>query len=662
MNETDIKAVNAIRILSADMIQKANSGHPGMPLGAAPMAYELWTRHMSHNPKNPNWVNRDRFVLSSGHASALLYSLLYLFGYGLTKEDLMNFRQMDSLTPGHPEYGVTKGVDASTGPLGAGLGMAVGMAMAEEHLATVFNKGQFQIFDHYTYALAGDGCFMEGISSEALSLAGTLELSKLIIFYDSNKTSIEGSTDLAFTEDVSARMKAFGFQVIEVEDGNDLSVIGAAIKEAKNETQKPSFIKVNTTIGYGCPAKAGKSSAHGEPLGEENVEALREELGWESKIPFAVSEDVYHYIQGFASRGEAAEKAWNEMSDKYFETYPEMKETWDKYYNQDLATLLMNDRNFWQVDDKVKATRAASSEMLAKVQDVIPSLMGGSADLGPSNKTIMKDAGEFSAENYAGRNIHFGVRELAMGAIVNGLYLHGGIRPYAATFFVFSDYIKPMVRLSALMQIPVTYIMTHDSIGVGEDGPTHQPIEQLATYRAMPGINVFRPADAGETAAAWYTAMASKDKPTMLVLSRQNLPCVYGDGQKALKGAYTIKDSSKVVPDAIIIATGSEVSLAVEAKKVLKTNGIDVRVVSMPCREIFEQQSEEYKEMILPKAVTKRVVIEAASSFGWDRYAGFEGKIIAMESFGQSAPAGELFEKYGFTVDNVVESVISLLK
>lgn len=661
MNETDLKSVNAIRILSADMIQKANSGHPGMPLGAAPIAYELWTRHMCHNPKNPTWVNRDRFVLSSGHASALLYSLLHLFGYGLTTEDLMNFRQVGALTPGHPEYGHTAGVDATTGPLGAGIGMAVGMAMAEKRLSTIFNKGQFRLFDHYTYALAGDGCFMEGISSEAMSLAGTLGLGKLIIFYDSNNITIEGSTDLAFTENVGARAAAQGFQVVEVEDANDLSAIAAAINEAKQETEKPSLIICHTTIGYGCEAKAGKSSAHGEPLGEENVASLREALGWEIKTPFGVPEDVYHYIQGFAMRGEQAEAAWNDMAREYFNVYPEMAEKWDEFFTKDYGESLLYDDRYWQVDDKDIATRAASGNMIQKLADRAPSLIGGSADLGPSNKTVIKDGGEFSKEDYSGRNIHFGVRELAMGAITNGLYLHGGVRPYAATFFVFSDYIRPMIRLAALMKIPTTYVMTHDSIGVGEDGPTHQPIEHLASFRAMPNVNVIRPADAGETAAAWYLAMASKETPTMLVLSRQNLPSVYADGHKALKGGYIINDSSKVIPDAILIATGSEVSLAIEAKRTLKTEGIDVRVVSMPCMEIFEQQSEEYKESVLPKDVTARVAIEAGTSFGWERYIGSQGKMVSIDHFGESGPAKELFAKFGFTKDNVIETVKSVI-
>ena len=661
MKQSDLNAVNAIRILSADMVQKAKSGHPGMPLGAAPAAFELWARHMNHNPADPKWINRDRFVLSGGHASAMLYSLLHLFGYGLETEDLMQFRQAGSRTPGHPEYGVTPGVDASTGPLGAGMAMAVGMAMAEEHLAAVFNKAGFPVFDHYTFALGGDGCMMEGISSEAFSLAGTLKLSKLIILYDSNRISIEGSTDLAFTENVGERMSAFGFQVIDVADGNDLGAIGEAIEEAKADTTRPSFIIVHTVIGYGCPEKQGKASAHGEPLGEENVAALRKNLGWEYDEPFRVPEETVNYVKGFGTRGAAAQSAWNEMLERYFDSYPQMKEEWDRFFNTDYEQLLSEDSAYWSVTEKEQATRAAGSVYLNKLKDKMPSLMGGSADLGPSNKSVMTDAGDFSSENYAGRNIHFGVRELAMGGIANGLYLHGGIRPYVSTFFVFSDYLKPMARLAAIMEIPVTYVMTHDSIGVGEDGPTHQPIEQLAAFRAMPGISVIRPADTAETAAAWYAASTSKNKPTMLVLSRQNLPCIGGNAKAALKGAYILKDSIKDTPDAIIIASGSEVGLAVEARRLLKLKDIDVRVVSMPSWDLFEAQDEEYKQSVLPSEIKARVAVEAAAPLGWEKYVGDNGKIIGMTAFGASAPAKVLFEERGFTAENVAGAVEDLM-
>ena len=660
MRPIDTMSVNAIRILAADAVQKAKSGHPGLPLGAAPTAYELWANHMNHNPKDPQWKNRDRFVLSGGHGSTLLYSLLHLFGYGLTKEDMMNFRQMDSLTPGHPEYGHTVGVEATTGPLGAGMGMAVGMAMGEAHLAAVFNKEGYPVVDHYTYVLGGDGCMMEGISSEAFSLAGTLGLGKLIVFYDSNKISIEGDTDIAFTENVQKRMEAFGFQLITVEDGNDLDAIGKAIEEAKADTARPSFITVKTQIGYGCPAKQGKASAHGEPLGEENVAAMKENLGWPSQEPFFVPEDVYANYEELAAKGAKAQEAWEALFAEYCEKYPEMKELWDKYYDADLAKAAYDCEDYWAYDEKPDATRSLSGKQLQKLKKLMPNLIGGAADLAPSTKTYMADMGDFSKENYAGRNLHFGVRELAMAAIGNGLMLHGGLRAFVSTFFVFSDYTKPMARLSALMNLPLTFVFTHDSIGVGEDGPTHEPIEQLAMLRSMPNFHVFRPADATETAAAWYSAVTSKKTPTALVLTRQNLPQLAGSSKEALKGAYILEDSAKETPDAIIIATGSEVELAVGARAELLKEGIDVRVVSMPCMELFEEQSEEYKESVLPKAVRKRVAVEALGDFGWGRYVGLDGVAVTMKGFGASAPAGQLFKKFGFTVENVIAAVKSL--
>ncbi len=660
MNHIDTLSVNAIRILSADGVQKANSGHPGLPLGAAPMAYELWARHMKHNPEDPNWKDRDRFILSGGHGSMLLYSLLHLFGYGLTKEDLMNFRQLDSLTPGHPEYRHTPGVEATTGPLGAGMGMAVGMAMAEAHLASVFNREGYPVVDHYTYVLGGDGCMMEGISSEAFSLAGTLGLHKLIVFYDSNRISIEGSTDIAFTENVQKRMEAFGFQILTVEDGNDLDAIGRAIEEAKADTSRPSFITVKTEIGYGCPAKQGKASAHGEPLGAENVAALKENLGWPSQEPFFVPQEVYQNYQNLANNGKTAQEKWEAMFAEYAAKYPELKELWNRYYDPNAAQGLMDAEGFWPDTQKAEATRSLSGKQIQFIKDHLPNLIGGSADLAPSNKTYMNGEGDFSKENYAGRNLHFGVRELAMTAISNGILLHGGLKAFAATFFVFSDYTKPMARLSALMGLPLVFVFTHDSIGVGEDGPTHEPIEQLAMLRAMPNFHVFRPADATETAAAWYSALASEKTPTALVLTRQNLPQLAGSSREALKGAYVLEDSVKETPDAIIIATGSEVSLAVEAKARLAEEGIDVRVVSMPCMDVFEEQSEEYKEKVLPRSVRKRVAVEALGKFGWGQYVGLDGAVIGMEGFGASGPAGQLFEKFGFTVDHVVEAVRGL--
>lgn len=655
------KSINAIRILAADAVQKANSGHPGLPLGSAPMAYELWAHHMNHNPADPSWKNRDRFVLSAGHGSTLLYSLLHLFGYGLKVEDLAGFRQMDSLTPGHPEYGHTVGVEATTGPLGAGMGMAVGMAMGEAHLAAVFNKPEYPVVDHYTFALGGDGCMMEGISSEAFSLAGTLGLSKLIVLYDSNKISIEGSTDLAFTEDVQKRMEAFGFQTLTVEDGNDTAAIGKAIEEAKADKNHPSFITVKTQIGFGCPAKQGKASAHGEPLGADNVTSLKENLGWESQEAFYVPEDVYKNYHNLAAAGAGAQENWEKLFADYAGAYPELKQLWDEYHDETIAQKLYDDEAFWANDGKPQATRVLSGTLINRLKTVVPGLIGGAADLAPSTKTYMSDMGDFSKDNYSGRNLRFGVRELAMAAIGNGLALHGGLRAYVSTFFVFSDYTKPMARLSALMNLPLTYVFTHDSIGVGEDGPTHEPIEQLAMLRAMPNLNVFRPADATETAAAWYHAVTVINTPTALVLTRQNLPQLAGSSKEALKGGYILEDSAKAKPDAILIASGSEVSLAVEAKKVLAGEGIDVRVVSMPCMDLFEQQSQEYKEAVLPKSVRSRVAVEALSDFGWGRYVGLDGAYVTMCGFGASAPAEQLFEKFGFTTERVVEVTKSVL-
>lgn len=656
------KSVNAIRVLAADTVQKANSGHPGMPLGSAAMAYELWANHLTHNPKNPKWVNRDRFILSAGHASSLLYSLLHLFGYGLTIEDMKNFRQDNSLTPGHPEYGHTVGVEATTGPLGAGMGMAVGMAMAQAHMAATFNTEDYNIIDHYTFVLGGDGCMEEGISSEAFSLAGTLGLSKLIVLYDSNNITIEGNTDLAFTEDVNKRMEAFGFQTLTVEDGNNLEEISKAIELAKAEKTKPSFITVKTKIAFGCPAKEGSESSHGSPLGEENVKALRDNLGWEEQEAFVIPQDVYDNFAQKAKKGQEAEDNWNKLFKAYCEKYPEKKELWDKYFAVIDDEKLLNCDEFWSYEDKPQATRSLSGNMINRLAKIMPNFWGGSADLGPSNKTVIKDGGSFSKNNYLGRNIHYGVREFAMAAIANGITLYGGTKTFVGTFFVFSDYLKPMARLAALMKIPVTYVLTHDSIGVGEDGPTHEPIEQLAMLRAMPNINVFRPADATETAAAWYSAITSKNTPTVLALSRQNLPQIEGSSKEALKGGYIIAESIKAKPDAIIIASGSEVSLAVDAKKELMEKGFDIRVVSMPCMDIFEQQSDEYKEKILPQTVEKRLVVEAGSSICWGKYLGLKGKSVTIDTFGASAPANVLFKKYGFTVENVVNKALSMLK
>ena len=661
MSNIDIKSINTIRVLSADGIEKAKSGHPGLPLGSAPIAYELFAHHMKHNPKNPTWANRDRFILSAGHGSMLLYSLFHLFEYGdLSLEDLKQFRQLDSKTPGHPEYGHTVGVEATTGPLGAGMGMAVGMAMAEAHMASVFNEDGFDIVDHYTYVLGGDGCMMEGISSEAFSLAGTLGLSKLIVFYDSNGISIEGSTDIAFTENVVERMKAFGFQTIEVEDGNDIEAIGRAIEEAKADKERPSFIKVNTIIGYGAGKKAGSASSHGEPLGSEALAVLKSGFAFNPDESFKVDDDVYANFKSVNEKNAKAEDEWNKLFKEYAAKYPDKAELWEKYYSDIDKSLIDNDE-FWSWDEAPAATRNISGSIINRLKDIYPNIIGGSADLSPSNKTVMNNEGYIAKGDYSGRNIHFGVRELAMTAITNGILLHGGLRAYCATFFVFSDYTKPMARLSALMNIPTIFVFTHDSIGVGEDGPTHEPIEQLAMLRSLPNFNTFRPADARETIAAWYAALVSKKTPTAIVLTRQNLPQLDGSGKKALKGGYIIKEASKAVADMILIASGSEVSLAIEAATELESEGIATRVVSMPCMDVFENQSKEYKEEVLPKTVRNRVAIEALSGFGWDKYTGLDGRVISMNSFGASAPQDLLFKKFGFTKENVVAAAKKVL-
>ena len=657
------KAVNALRILSADQVQKANSGHPGLPLGAAPIAYSLWANNMNHNPKNPNWKNRDRFVLSAGHGSSLLYSLLHMFGYGLSLDDLKSFRQFGSLTPGHPEYKHTAGVESTTGPLGAGVSTAVGMAMAEAHLAAKFNKDGYPIVDHYTYALTGDGCLMEGVAYEALSLAGTLKLDRFIVLYDSNKITIEGDTDLAFTEDVAARFEAFGYQVQVVEDGNDLEAIDAAIAKAKADKERPSLIICKTQIGYGCPAKVGKASAHGEPLGEDNIVELRKFLGWENQTAFEVDAEIYDHYKDLAEEGANKEEAWKAMFAEYATKYPEEAKLWDEYFAKPDVTKIIDSEAYWAHENKAMATRAVSGDIINKLKDVYPNLVGGSADLAPSNKTEMKGQGFFSATDRSGRNIHFGVREMAMTAITNGIYLHGGLNPYCATFFVFSDFMKPMIRLSSLMGLPVTFVLTHDSIGVGEDGPTHEPIEQLAMLRSIPNLNVFRPADYTETAAAWASAIGSEATPTAIVLTRQNLPQLEGSSKEAFKGGYILAEAAnKDKIDFIILASGSEVELAVGAKEELEKEGKSVRVVSVPCMDVFEAQSPEYIEEVLPSAVRTRLAVEAANPMPWYKYVGLDGDVVAMDTFGASAPAKILFEHFGFTVANVVEKAKALVK
>ena len=656
--DMETMAVNAIRVLSADAIQKANSGHPGLPLGVAPMAYEMWAHYLNINPADPTWEDRDRFILSGGHGSMLLYSLLHLFGFGLTKEDVMQFRQLGSLTPGHPEYGHTVGIEATTGPLGAGISMAVGMAAAEKHLASIFNKPGYEIVNHRTFVIAGDGDLMEGISSEALSLAGTWNLSKLTVLYDSNKISIEGSTDIAFREDVVKRAEAFGFKTLEVDDGNDLQKIAAALDTALQDDSAPYFIKVKTTIGFGCPAKQGSAAAHGEPLGEENVKAMKETLEWPSQEPFYVPEEVYAHYKALAEAKQPAEDAWKMLFNEYCAKFPEMAELWARYHSDEDVKALREDAGFFAKAEKAEATRASSGVVINYMKDKLPNLFGGSADLGPSNKTEMKGERYFSAETPEGKNIHFGVREMAMAGIANGMLLHGGLRTFVATFFVFSDYLKPMARLAALMKIPQIFVLTHDSIGVGEDGPTHEPIEQLAMLRSIPNFDVIRPCDRTETEGAWLMALEAKDRPTALVLTRQNLEQLPGaDARKVEKGAYIIDEGT---PEYILIATGSEVALAVKAKAELGAQGKKVRVVSMPNMEAFDRQDAAYKESVLPNSVRKRVAIEALSDFGWYKYVGLDGKVVSMHGFGASGNGSVLFKHFGFTVENVVETVNSL--
>lgn len=659
MTTIDSKTTNAIRILSAEGVQKANSGHPGLPMGSAAIAYSIWAKNMKHNPKNPEWVDRDRFVLSAGHGSMLIYSLLHLFGYGLTIDDLKNFRQMDSKTPGHPEYGHTVGVETTTGPLGQGIANAVGFALAEAYLAEKFNKDGYNVVDHYTYCVMGDGCMMEGISSEASSFAGTMGLSKLIAFYDDNEISIEGSTDITFREDVAKRYEAYGWQVIKVNDGNDIDELNNAIGEAKKDSERPALIVVKTQIGYGCPAKQGKASAHGEPLGVDNLVATKENLNWPVDKDFFVPDDVYENTNKVVEAGVEAEAEWNKLFEAYKNEYPELAAEYDAWFNGDVPDLWDN-KDIFDFEG-AQATRNSSGIVLNRLTKYIPNLFGGSADLAPSNKTNMKDRGDFGPEDRTGANLHFGVREHAMAAIGNGLALHGGVKPFVATFFVFCDYMKHSMRLSSIMNQNITYVLTHDSIGVGEDGPTHQPIEQLASLRSIPGMTVFRPADSIETAAAWLFAMEN-DGPTSLVLTRQNLPLYNMDPKNVKKGAYVMADSDKDTPDAILIASGSEVEFCMAAKDELKAQGVDVRVVSMPSMELFDKQSAEYKESVLPNAVRKRVGVEAASDFGWYKYIGLDGTMVCMKGYGASGPAAQVFERFGITTENVVKTTLELVK
>ena len=652
--QMDQLGINAVRVLSAEAVQKANSGHPGKPMGSAAMAYELWANHMRHNPADPTWMNRDRFVLSAGHASMLVYSLLHLFNYGLSIDELKSFRQWGSQTPGHPEYGHTPGVEMTTGPLGQGVSSAVGLAMAEAHLAARFNEEGYPVIDHYTYALVGDGCMMEGVSSEASSLAGHLKLGKLIVFYDDNEVSIEGSTDLAFTEDVGKRYEAYGWQVIKVADGNDTAAIGKAIQEAKADQDRPSIIIVVTQIGYGSPL-AGQAKTHGEPLGEDNVAATKKALAWPETEPFKVPADLRSYLTEKTEAMQQWQTDWDKLFAEYKKAYPAKAAELDLCMNMDLPDFL-NDESFWAFEG-ASATRATSGVVLNKLAEKLPNLFGGSADLAPSTKTEMKGQGWFGADDYTGKNIHYGVREFAMAAAANGIALHGGLRTFCSTFFIFSDYLKPALRLSALMKLPVMYVLTHDSIGVGEDGPTHEPVEQLAALRATPGVMVFRPADGKETAAG-YLAALKRQGPSCLVLSRQNLPTLEQSGPEAMKGGYIIRDAANA--EIILMASGSEVEIALAAADKLTAEGKEVRVVSMPSLELFEEQDDAYKASVLPANIRKRVAVEAGTTFPWYRYTGLDGKVVGIDTFGASAPGNVLFEKFGITADVVAEAARSL--
>lgn len=661
----DQLSINTIRTLSIDAIEKANSGHPGMPMGAAPMGYSLWTRFMNHNPKNPNWFNRDRFVLSAGHGSMLLYSLLHLGGYDVSMNDLKEFRQWGSKTPGHPEFGHTPGVDATTGPLGQGIAMGVGMAMAERHLAATYNKEDMELVNHFTYSICGDGDLMEGVSGEAASLASHLKLGRFIVLYDSNDISLDGDLDRSFSESIETRFKGYGWQYIRVEDGNNLEEIAAAVEEAQSDLSRPTMIEVKTTIGYGSPNRAGKSDVHGAPLGADELKLTKEAYKWTFENDFHVPEEVYtHFRETVADKGAKVEAEWNELFDAYKTKYPELGKQLEAAMKGELPEGWDSEIPVYE-EGKSLASRASSGEVLNAIAKQVPSFFGGSADLAGSNKTNIKNEADFTAEDYSGRNIWFGVREFGMGAAMNGMALHGGLKVYGGTFFVFSDYLRPAIRLAALQQLPVIYVFTHDSIAVGEDGPTHEPIEQLPSLRAMPNLCVIRPADGNETAAAWKVALESEKTPTALVLTRQNLPTIKGTDETALegvrKGAYVISKTEKETADALILATGSEVGLAVDAQKALQQEGIHVSVVSMPSWDRFEQQSQEYKNSVLPKDVKKRLGIEMATPLGWERYTGDEGDILAINGFGASAPGERIMKEYGFTTENVVARVKALL-
>ncbi len=659
----DELCINSIRFLAIDAVEKAKSGHPGLPMGAAPMAYVLWDRFMRFNPKNPQWINRDRFILSAGHGSMLQYALLYLAGYdSVTLEDIKQFRQLDSNTPGHPENFMTPGVEVTTGPLGQGICNGVGLAIAEAHLAAKFNKPDAKLIDHYTYVILGDGCNMEGVSGEACSLAGHLGLGKLIALYDDNHISIDGSTDVSFTEDVSKRFEAYGWHTLHVKDGNtDLEGIARAIEEAKKVTDKPTLIKVTTTIGYGSPNKANTAGVHGAALGGDEIKLTRENLGWNYE-PFVVPDDALNHFRQAVERGAQLESEWNQVFAQYKSKYADEAAEFERLLSGKLPEGWEKSLPTYSTEDKALATRQTSEKTLNAIAPALPELIGGSADLTHSNLTYLKVSGDFQKGSFENRNIRFGVREHGMGAICNGIALYNaGLIPYCATFLVFADYMRAAIRLSALSQAGVIYVMTHDSVALGEDGPTHQPIETIASLRAIPNLLVMRPADGNETSGAYKVAVENRKRPTLLALSRQGLPQLAGSSiEGTAKGAYILSDSDGT-PDLILNGTGSEVPLCVKAAEQLRAEGKKVRVVSMPCWELFDEQDAAYRESVLPKAVTKRLAVEAASSFGWCKYLGSEGDMISIERFGVSAPGNVALEKFGYTVDNVVARAKALL-
>ncbi len=668
MNHTitslDELCVNTMRTLSMDAVQAAESGHPGMPMGMADAAYVLWTKFLKHDPANPDWYNRDRFILSAGHGSMLLYSLLHLTGYDLSLQEIKDFRQLDSLTPGHPEYGLTPGVETTTGPLGQGFATGIGMAMAEQHMAAKFNEEGYPITDHYTYGIVSDGDLMEGISQEAASLAGHLELGKIIYLYDDNEISIDGSTDLAFTEDVAARFEAAKWQVIQI-DGHDRDAVEKAIKEAQAETEKPSLIQCRTHIGFGSPNKQDSASSHGAPLGEEEVRKTKENLGWDPEAKFHIPDEVLEHFRTAEKQGSEAFEEWNTLFHGYKESYANQANDLKAAVSRELPDNFEEILPTFEEDENGLATRASSGKVIQSLAANIPHLLGGSADLTGSNKTWMDDEGIFSSSDYAGKNIHFGVREHAMGAALNGMALHTGVIPFGGTFLIFSDYCRPAIRIAALSHIPSIFVFTHDSVGLGEDGPTHQPVEHLASLRAMPNAYMFRPADANEVAWSWKAALGHTEGPSLLALTRQSVPTFKRTQKNAaknvLKGGYILADSDKDQPDVILMGSGSEVQYAMEAKAKLADRDIDARVVSMPCWELFRQQDKSYKERVLPKAVTARVSIEAAATFGWQEWIGSEGTAIGINHFGASAPYQDIYDKFGLTSDRVVEEAAKLV-